>query len=62
MLHPVYPFGAVLRALRRDSGLTILAAADATAADTPLLTDESVKNLDAADHMTWSHEWPFARA
>jgi transcriptional regulator with XRE-family HTH domain len=31
MRHPVYPFGAVLRELRRDSGLTILAAADATA-------------------------------
>jgi transcriptional regulator with XRE-family HTH domain len=27
--HPVYPFGAVLRELRRDAGLTILAAAEA---------------------------------
>lgn len=31
MRHPVYPFSAVLRELRRDAGLTILAAADATA-------------------------------
>lgn len=31
MRYPVYPFGAVLRELRRDAGLTILAAADATA-------------------------------
>ncbi len=31
MRHPVYPFGAVLRELRRDASLTILAAADATA-------------------------------
>lgn len=31
MGHSVYRFGAVLRELRRDAGLTILAAADATA-------------------------------
>lgn len=30
MGHPVYPFRAVLRELRRDAGLTILAAAEAT--------------------------------
>lgn len=30
MEHPVYPFRAVLRELRRDAGLTILAAAEAT--------------------------------
>lgn len=30
MDHPVYPFAAVLRELRRDAGLTILAAAEAT--------------------------------
>ncbi len=30
MAHPVYPFRAVLRELRRDAGLTILAAAEAT--------------------------------
>lgn len=31
MRHHVYSFGALLRELRRDCGLTILAAADATA-------------------------------
>ncbi len=30
MSHPVYPFRAVLKELRRDAGLTVLAAAEAT--------------------------------
>ena len=30
MCHPVYPFRAVLKELRRDAGLTVLAAAEAT--------------------------------
>lgn len=30
MGHPVYPFRAVLKALRKDAGLTVLAAAEAT--------------------------------
>ncbi len=30
MRHPVYPFRAILRELRQDAGLTILAAAEST--------------------------------